>query len=362
MSSLGDFHSRRRALFAAVLRGSCDGSEPQLADKEFWHQARMEGVAALLWHKLHPLGVDLPVETVTGVAEMLRLQAVERSQMRRAAAEMLSALADAGVEVVVLRGMALAERLYPRVDLRVQSDIDLLVSPVAVEAALVVLRSLGFTPVNSWQPHLLGRGSVLVDLHDEPLGAARIRSWQKLTPMSCETFFDHALAATVADAPALLIDDVMQLPWLCFHATKHSFERMVWLWDIALLADKITADSRWDEVALLVERLRMQRPCYFSLRYVAEQLGADLPADMLARIRPQMDWREQALLHRHLGHEQIPFLAERIFARMVPNWRDRIGFWWETVVPRSEVRAQIAAGGCIHCTFIRTRLRQLALA
>lgn len=362
MSSHKNIHSHRRALFSTVLHNKNKSYKTDLFDDDFWYHARMEGIAALLWHHLHGSGVVLPTTIVTTMADMLREQAIERSQMRHAAGEVLQALADAEIAVVVLRGLALAETLYPRVDLRVQSDIDLLVAPAAIDATLTALRTMGFKPINPWQPHLLGRGSVLIDLHDEPLGAARIRSWQQLTPMNADTFFSHAFSSSIANSPALLIPDAIQLPWLCFHATKHSFERMIWLWDIALLANKISKNNGWDATISMVTQLKLQRPCYFSLRYVAEHLGAELPVDLLASLRPDMDWRERALLQRHLNHEQIPFLAERLFARMMPDWRTRIGFWWETVVPREEVRAQIAAGGCVHCTFIRTRWRQLLLA
>jgi len=220
---------------------------------------------------------------------------------------------------------------------------------------------IGFRPDHVYR-NIFVRGDISLDLHDEPLGAGRIRSWQQLTPMNTDTFFSHAFLSSVAGGPARLIPDSLQLPWLCFHAIKHSFERMIWLWDIALLANKISENDGWDGVVSMVEQLHLQRPCYFSLRYVADQLGADVPANVLSALCPTMDWRERALLYRHLNHEQIPFLAERIFARMMPDWRARLAFWWETVVPRREIRAQIAAGGCVHCTFIRTRLRQLMLA
>lgn len=362
MSTIEDPHRHRRGLFAALLRNDIADDEPQWRDEDFWYHARMEGVSALLWHRLCTAGVQLPAAITVMIAETLREQAIERSQMQRAAAEVLQQLHDAGIAVVVLRGLALAERLYPRVDLRVQSDIDLLVAPQQMAATLAQLRQAGFTPINDWQPHLLGRGSVLIDLHDEPLGVNRIRSWRHLTPMCAATFVAHSSPATIAGAPAMVIDDALQLPWLCFHALKHSFERMVWLWDIALLAERISRSEGWPQTLAMVEQMRLQRPCYFSLRYVADRLGVEVPQQVVSRLAPSMDWREQALLQRHLNHEQIPFLAERLFARMLPSWRLRRVFWWETVVPRREVREQIAAGGCVRCTFIRTRLRQLGLA
>jgi len=362
MSTVEDLHSRRRALFAAVLRNDFDPNHPLLTDDYFWYHARMEGVSALLWHRLYEVGIKLPSSLLTVIGDALREQAIERSQMHRAANEVLQSLANSGVSVIVLRGLALAETLYPRANLRVQSDLDLLVQPDDMPMVLVELQTMGFTPINAWQPHLLGRGPVLIDLHDEPLGADRIRSWRLLTSLNTDTFFTHAVPSSIAGSPALLISDAVQMPWLCFHALKHSFERMIWLWDIALLADKISHNRGWDRSLAMMVELGLQRPCYFALRYVTDRLGAEVPADLLTALRPSMDWRERALLWRHLHHEQIPFLAERVFARMIPHWSARLGFWRETVVPREEVRQQIAAGGCVRCTFIRTRLRQLMLA
>ncbi len=359
------FLIRCRALQAAILRGDTRWDDALLRDPDFWRRARMDGVTALLWHAAQQDGdgrARLAADVVTDIAAVLREQAVERSAMRRAASEVLAALCETGVDAILLRGLALAESLYPRDDLRMQSDIDLLVAPEAMGPALKVLRERGFRPINAWQPHLLARETVLIDLHDEPLGVDRIRSWRWLTPLKGQDFFAAGRHGTVAGAPVRLISDELQLPWLCFHALKHSFERMVWLWDVALLCRRIGAQGAWEAVLTRVEALRLQRPCYFTLRYVDEHLGGAVPEEVLTRLRPHMDWRECGLLQRHLRHEQIPFLAERIFARMLPGMRQRWLFWRETVVPRPEVRAQIAAGGCVRCTFIRTRLRQLLQA
>ncbi|MDQ6994339.1 MAG: hypothetical protein Q9M18_01935, partial [Mariprofundaceae bacterium] len=55
-------------------------------------------------------------------------------------------------------------------------------------------------------------------------------------------------------------------------------------------------------------------------------------------------------------------LAERLFARMQPDWKHRFNFWKETIYPTYEVRAQIAGGGCVKCSFIRTRIKQISKA
>ncbi|MDQ6950492.1 MAG: nucleotidyltransferase family protein [Mariprofundales bacterium] len=355
MSNTEHFH---RSCFACLLRGDPEFDHALLETAAFWRQARMEGVLALLWHQLVSKNIQLSPAIQLQIRDALREQTIELGIIRHAANQALTTLDRAGIRVIMLRGLALAETLYPRASLRPQSDIDLLLNPVQMQPALIALGAIGFAPINSWQPHLLVRGDALIDLHDEPLGGDRIQAWRQLTPLSGNTFFAQAHH----DGNTLRIPDSLQIPWLCFHATKHSFERLIWLNDIALLANQISQNQTWDQAITTIHQLRLEHPCYFSLSYCVEQFNAEVPDEVLAAIRPAMDWRERALLQRHLTHEQIPFLAERLFARMLPRLRQRLAFWYETIIPRHEVREQIAAGGCVKCTFIRTRLRQLGLA
>ncbi|MDX8409180.1 MAG: nucleotidyltransferase family protein [Mariprofundales bacterium] len=358
MSNSENFHRRNRHAFATLLRGDMSIDDALLEETPFWHQARMEGVLALLWHQLVTENIRVSHDIERYIRNALREQTVECGMIRHAAHETLTLLHHAGIHAIMLRGLSLAETLYLRPSLRPQSDIDLLLKPEQMPATLAALETIGFTPINDWQPHLLARGDALIDLHDEPLGSNRIHAWKQLTPLSSRTFFTEAKLRDTT----LHIPDTLQLPWLCFHATKHSFERLIWLYDIALLANHISHQQTWDATIATIHQLQLERPCYFSLRYCADRLNIELPDGVLSSIRPAMDWREQALLQRHLNHEQIPFLAERLFARMLPDLRQRLPFWYETIIPRHEVRQQIAAGGCVKCTFIRTRLRQLGIA
>src|SRR3954453_1285326 len=64
--------------------------------------------------------------------------------LEQAAAALFEAFAAAGVEVLLLKGAALARSLYRPDEHRTYSDIDLLVSPVHRAAAETVLRELGY--------------------------------------------------------------------------------------------------------------------------------------------------------------------------------------------------------------------------
>ena len=143
---------------------------------------------------------------------------------------------------------------------------------------------------------------------------------------------------------------------------KHSFERLVWLKDIALLANRIHESGKWDEVLQGIREYRLERPCFYALSYVKEHLKASVPEEVLEKIRPAMGFVERSLYRRHMNHEIIPFLAERLFARMQPDFSHRVRFWRETIYPRYEVRAQMVETGCVKCNFIRKRMKQLTKA
>jgi len=210
-------------------------------------------------------------------------------------------------------------------------------------------------------PLLFARGEVLLDMHTEPLGIERIASWALLTPLRVDDFFRHAHPAPLLGVDALLTDDALLLPYLSFHAMKHSFERLLWLWDIALLARKVGETKAWSALQAGIESYALQRPCFYALSYVDTHLAAPVPAPLLDALRPDMDWRERQMFRRFMQHETVPFLAERAFARMQPDFMHRLAFWKETIWPRPEIRAQIDDDPSSR-GFSGKRLRQISKA
>jgi len=312
-------------------------------------------------------GVDLLLlpetmdDSLAGFRQRRKDFAIWHLRISHAMQQILSAVANTGCQVIVMRGRSLAETLYTDPVTRPQSDIDLLMRPNETLAVKQALWDLGFRPSAAY-PNIFQRGDLMIDTHTEPLGIERIRAWEHLTPLRAEDFFRHSAEGEISGKPALLVQPRVLLPYLCFHAMKHSFERLIWLVDIALLARKIDADGGWGAVLAGIRDYRLERPCHYALAYVQAHLGAPVPESLLAAIRPDMGFVERGLFARHMNHAQIPYLAERLFARMQPDLKHRLEFWRETIYPRYEVRQQMASGGCVKCNFIRKRLKQVMKA
>jgi len=326
-------------------------------DIDLTSAAVYERVDLLLWEGAGDIkGVDF-----TGIKARQKEYSLWHMRMKHTLSQVLVALNVEKIPVIVLRGLAVAEQLYCKPYMRPQSDIDLMFHSPNILQAKQILWDIGFRP-DSVYSDIFVRGDIQLDLHIEPLGVERVQAWQYLTPLRAKDFFNHAEEGVLVGERALLLDEKIQLPYLCFHAMKHSFERLLWLYDIALLAKDVELKKQWDGVLESIQNYRLQRPCFYALAYVHEHLNAEVPSYVLDAIRPDMGLLERGLFARHMQHEQIPYLAERLFARMQPSFKHRMLFWKETIYPRYEVRQQMANGACVKCSFIRTRLRQMLKA
>ena len=102
-----------------------------------------------------------------------------RSGLDAAALEACEALAEAGVDALVLKGVAVARMLYRRGEHRGYFDVDLLVSPRELAAAGIVLSTLEYRDVTTqgvenvagvlhaqqWSRVVPEFGNLSVDLH-----------------------------------------------------------------------------------------------------------------------------------------------------------------------------------------------------
>ncbi len=99
----------------------------------------------LLHSNLRRLGVDEPALVRYG---SVYKKTWYRNQLSfQTLATVLRVLHEAGIETLVLKGVALALRYYPHIGLRPMNDFDVLVPTDKMAAALDALRAKGWTPV-----------------------------------------------------------------------------------------------------------------------------------------------------------------------------------------------------------------------
>ncbi|KAB2931876.1 MAG: nucleotidyltransferase family protein, partial [Candidatus Contendobacter sp.] len=140
-----------RAWLAAVIRGAEPGALPP-DEAGLLDTARADGVLTLCHDRLRrsPRWTQYP-ETLREAMTRHAYQAVAVELMRAAELrDVLAALAQAGLPVLLLKGAALAYTLYPEPHLRDRCDTDLLLpSRDEAERAWRVLQTLGYQRPNA---------------------------------------------------------------------------------------------------------------------------------------------------------------------------------------------------------------------
>ncbi len=246
------------------------------------------------------------------------LQAELRGEAAQAAATHLRALADLdtaagalegrGVRWLVMKGPANAELLWERPELREYTDLDLLVAPADLGAALEALEAVGFTVLeHNWtmlwerrrgQVHLSGPHTTLVDLHWDVVGEGDIRDKLRIDTVS---MIDHADQRRIGRTPVRVLDDIDRLVHLGVHGSLSGGHRLIWLKDIEAAAT--TSGLRWDAVTERARDFAVAPLLWLMLiRTNAVLTPASVPLDAVHALRPSPPWRWTVHLTDRRGH------------------------------------------------------------
>lgn len=235
-------------------------------------------------------------------------------------AEVARALSAASMEVVFIKGAALAERLYADAGFRPYDDVDVLADPATIGRVENVLHELEFERAADGDyadPWIRSSDGATVDLHNtlpgleiEPADA-----WAELAR--------HTREGKLAGAPVLTLDDVGLALVTALHAAHHGPAGGKALEDLRRALDQLPEET-WREAAALAARLRGTAAFAAALRLLpagrerAERLA--LPHDLttevalglsspppvapgLLRLLRAEGWRERGAL---LLHEVAP--------------------------------------------------------
>jgi len=210
-------------------------------------------------------------------------------------ARLLAAFRGAQLKPLILKGAALACSHYAHPGLRPRSDLDLLVPEAVKEPAEKLLRSLGYfrqgVPMGRYVSHqstwsLVNRqgASHDVDLHwrsNNSPTLAKLLGYEEMVAraVGVPALGPHAFAPCAIDA----------LLFACIHRTGHTHapmyvdgvaepakDRLIWLYDIYLLASRMSAPELEESVSLALKK-RAAEMTWEALELCEGHFGLDLP-------------------------------------------------------------------------------------
>jgi hypothetical protein len=208
----------------------------------------------------------------------------------RLAAELIrvaSALEADGIPATAWKGPTLAVAAYGNLALRTFADLDILLPAGDVRRAGGLLAALGYRAgcrhpdVREWAFERVD-GAITVELH------WAIAPWQFAVPINLADLRREPVTIGGHEVTHLAAEDLLLT--LCIHGSKHRWDRLQWIVDVAALL-RSHSGLDWQRVLDLADGSGTRRMLWTGLRLardlleavVPEQLARGIEADPVAR-------------------------------------------------------------------------------
>lgn len=248
----------------------------------------------------------------------------------------LDALDARDVQPLLMKGTPLAYTHYPAPDLRPRSDTDMLIDRGHVEAVHHAMLDLGYTPSNAVSGELIMHQRLYTKADGHGINHLYDMHWKISNPVlfaDLLTFNDIAPTAVPVAAlgpHAQALNPVHALLLACIHrvAHHHNSRCLIWLYDIHLLASRLTPDAQ-EAFRQLARSKQVCAVCVEGLQLAQTFFGTDIPAAWLASLDPSGPEMTARFLHPSPRQWRVLFSDWRA----LPSWRDQMRFLREHLMP-----------------------------
>ena len=237
------------------------------------------------------LGADPPLDIPPAVKDLLE-DILSRSRdrnarMREQLAELLPVLNRAGIEPIVMKGLA---RLLsdPREEFRLLSDHDILIPPDREQAAIAALRQLGYELV-------AGGGDGITPVFGRTCDVATIDLHSSLKPhylgLAYDTIAKHCDRAQLADGTFLLPNATCQTLLIVVHDQLNDRDYWRGVIDVRHLIDmdRLLKDGiDWPLLRSFFEKGTSKRALEVQMRTAASLLKVEIPNEYCGGVWPQI--------------------------------------------------------------------------
>ena len=276
--------------------------------------ACQHGIAPLVYHHLQSVGAteSLAPSARDTLQNFSYRNAVRNALLYKDLQAILMALQAIQVEVIVLKGAALAEMVYHHRSLRPMGDVDLLVRRQDVSRVEAKLGSVNYllsevTGTKAWyekyhyhvifQKHAATPTAIPYEIH-----------WDLERPRSPFTIdiaglWERAVPASIAHVEALVLCPEDLLLHLCLHTCQDNFScGLRSLCDISETIRQYGHTINWEHLQTRSYQWRINRCVYLVLRLTRELLGAAVPDSLLDALTPEdldprlLAWTQEQIL------------------------------------------------------------------
>lgn len=255
-------------------------------------RAYTHGLAPLLYHQLK--GMD-PTLVPPEVHHDLKRSHKTCLQARMVAGQQFRDISSnfnrQGIALIPLKGLALADTVYPDLALRPSNDLDLFIARKDLDQAKRALKQLGYTENRACFPNQVSRGlkvtTNFVQNHKLPLDV----HWHIIRPpynkyVPVDDLWRNAVSESLYGIDTLVFSPEYQLLHSCFHFAKHGYWRLLWLVDISELIHSYREMLDWRVIVNKTQEYRIERLIHRVLSIVKAIYNSPMPDFVLEDLEP----------------------------------------------------------------------------
>jgi len=273
------------ALLRALLRNEQTAwpyGQDQGFAATFFARADYHGVLPLLHEILKPEWArdrGWPAEVLEACHQQAIARAMWELRHQQLLGQVIEALTHAGIPPVLFKGTALAYGLYANPVLRARSDTDFIIPPQSFNAVAEVLTACGFERDSSVEGEFvsyqtsfvrseIGGGNHVLDVHwriNNSQILAKLFSYEELLANSTDLPRLSPQARAVSATHAMLLACMhrathKQNPYYVDGTAYYSGDRLVWIYDIHLLAAGFSRPD-WEGLVQMAEEKGLRAVC-----------------------------------------------------------------------------------------------------
>lgn len=257
---------------------------------ELIRQSRRHSVTPLLYHRIKAIDPTpgIPAQVMQELRKIYLLSAESNIKRYNELSKWLRLIQNDGIPVIVLKGAALAELVYPNIALRPMFDVDLLIKAEDFWRIDEMLSGAGFKSDKRillskrhihWVRHIAYMSKAIhLELHPKIYELPNLRPWADVA---------HAKIASV---DTLILGPEDLLLHACIHLLDHlyirgdSSARLIWWCDVAILLEFYQEKLNWDYVVSVVKEHEVEASMHRVLRATSEWAGSYVPAEFLSQL------------------------------------------------------------------------------
>jgi len=269
-----------------------------------WIDEASHRLLPLLYHKIHPLGIEDPI--LAKAKGVYRFMLAKNHLMFHRAVPVLKTLQEKGIEIIFLKGTALTLLHYKNFALRPQLDIDFLVKSEKAVEAFQTLLGLGWK-----SEYTFPMETILKFRHSCCFNAGAERRldlhWNILSQFretNCDNvFWEKAVPITLNNDSFLTLSPTHQVFHNCLHGIRwNAHAPCRWVADVLTLikAPDITID--WDEIVRLSKERKATLPIKEGILYLNKKFNAGIPTQYIEALdNTPTQWLERCAhtIHTH---------------------------------------------------------------